>query len=176
MQEIYKDIKGYEGQYQISNLGNVRRLEHRVKVGKYTRLLRPMQMKTVKNKGGYLHIVLHGETKLVHRLVAETFLYKDVDGMVVNHKDYDRSNNSVDNLEWVTVRENLSHSREHLMNSIKPLLTGERNISMRKREKKPYHLSIKRNGKAIQKSFKTLEEAVKERDRLLLIVGEPWQA
>lgn len=99
--EIWKDVVGYEGLYQVSNLGRVKSLKH----GK-ERILRDAQ-----NSNGYPGVVLciasKGKTKMVHRLVAEAFLGKsDLD---VNHKDGKPSNNNIENLEYVTTRENISH-------------------------------------------------------------------
>lgn len=172
MKEIYKDIKGYEGKYQVSNLGNVRRLQHLITVGNTTRLLKAMDIKTHNVGGGYAGVTICGKSMSVHRLVAEAFIPKTSDDLVVNHKDYNRKNNNANNLEWVTQKENLYHSKEHLLNT-KETKTKELNISIRKR-RKPYHLSIMRGGKTIQKSFLTIEEAVKERDKIINSIGEAW--
>ena len=100
---IWKDIKGYEGKYQISNKGRVRSLDY--KGTKKKKLL-----KASTNKEGYIQIRLYkngkGKTYFVHRLVAEAFILNPNNYPVVNHKDENKSNNSVDNLEWCTVEYN----------------------------------------------------------------------
>ena len=97
--EIWKDIQGYEGLYQVSNLGRVRSLNY--KKTKTVKIL-----KLTSNTKGYLQLILHknGEisSRKVHRLVAEAFI-PNPDGLPqVNHKDENKQNNCVDNLEWCT--------------------------------------------------------------------------
>lgn len=99
--EIWKDIKGYEGYYQISNLGNVKSLDRIDAIG---RVVKGRLLKWKHNNRGYFTICLKkdGQARyfLVHRLVALTFI-PNGDGLAqVNHKDENKSNNQVDNLEW----------------------------------------------------------------------------
>lgn len=98
---IWKDVNGYEGVYQISNYGDVIRLPCRDARGH----LRKMKViKAHKNRCGYLHLGLYKDGKetkhLVHRLVAEAFLCNPNGYTDVNHKDEDKKNNAVSNLEW----------------------------------------------------------------------------
>lgn len=103
-QEIWKDIPEYEGLYQISNLGNIHGLRYN-----RVRLLR----QTVK-PNGYLKIELYKNKKKktlhVHRLVAITFLLKKTRLNEVNHKDGNKTNNCVNNLEWCDRSFNNMHS------------------------------------------------------------------
>ena len=109
--EIWKDIKGYEGKYQVSNLGSVKSVERISTTGQR---LHEKIMKTCQDKGGYKFIGLWNDGKKknfkVHRLVIEAF--NPVEGMNnldCNHKDEDKTNNRLENLEWLTRKENLNH-------------------------------------------------------------------
>lgn len=101
----------------------------------------------------------------MHRLVAEAFVPKRIGCEVINHIDYDTSNNRADNLEWCTQIENVRHSLEHMMkprSTSKRTNTGEKYIS---RKKYGYQVGIDRM--KIWKSFKTLEEALRYRDEVM---------
>lgn len=104
--EEWKDIDGYEGLYQISNLGRVKSL----KFGK-EKILKPKKGK------GYLRIGLCKKGKYkhyyVHRLVASTFIENPYNLPQVNHKNEDKTNNSVDNLEWCTSKYNINYGTGH---------------------------------------------------------------
>lgn len=112
--EIWKDIIGYEGQYQISSHGRVKSLERTIRCGSYgTRVLPEKIMKTKPDKDGYPTIVLYKDSKaktgFVHRLVAKHFISNPNDLPVVNHKDETKDNNCVENLEWCTVQYNTNY-------------------------------------------------------------------
>jgi len=107
MEELWRDVVGYEGLYQVSNYGNVRQLEFTTNInGKsYTR---HEKIKKLTQVGNYYKVGLTdacGKNKLflVHRLVAEAFIPNDDESKdCVNHKDENGLNNQVDNLEWCT--------------------------------------------------------------------------
>lgn len=105
MQEIWKDIKEYEGLYQISNLGNLISIKHN--------RIKPIIVKTQKSQR-YLRVNLwkKGEYKTfsIHRLVAEAFLPNPNKFPVVNHKDGNKLNNKANNLEWCTQSHNVKES------------------------------------------------------------------
>jgi hypothetical protein len=113
--EEWKDIKGYEGMYQVSNLGRVKSLDRLVTFGdNYKRLHKGKMITPVDNGRGYMRVVLkdHNKNKYtyVHRLVAEAFLQKPEDTAEVNHKDFNKANNKASNLEWVTRTENVRYN------------------------------------------------------------------
>lgn len=123
MEEIWKDIKNYEGFYQVSNLGNVRSLDRYVnykKIGK--QYIKGKNLKP-NNVSGYYQVLLMNNGKKaykkVHRLVAETFIPNPDNKPQVNHIDGNKLNNNVENLEWNTVSENILHSFYVLKNHIK---------------------------------------------------------
>ena len=106
--EIWKDIKGFEGLYQISDLGNVKSLNY--KRTKTEKILIPK-----KHNKGYLQVQLKNKdtnkTFTIHRLVAETFIPNPNNYPCVNHKDENKQNNNVGNLEWVTYKGNNDYSK-----------------------------------------------------------------
>lgn len=107
MSELWADIKGFEGLYQVSNLGNVKSLPRR---GTYST---PHILAVTKDQKGYLMVGLSKNSKLttrrVHRLVAEAFI-PNLDNLPeVNHLDENKNNNTVSNLEWCTRKYNVNY-------------------------------------------------------------------
>lgn len=117
MNEIWKDIEGYEGKYQISNKGRIKSLERLYKNRKCEeKILSPYKAK------GYLKIALCSEgkrkTELMHRLVAKAFI-PNLDNLPqVNHKDENRLNNCVENLEWTTNYRNMNYGLHNVRKCI----------------------------------------------------------
>lgn len=115
MEEIWKPIRGYEGIYEVSTNGKVRSLE-RIKCvlhGK-KKFRHETELKLQRLYNGYLYIDLHKERRkkryFVHRLVAEAFIPNPKELTQINHKDGDKTNNTVDNLEWCSPSDNIKHS------------------------------------------------------------------
>ena len=112
--EIWKDIKGYEGYYQVSNLGRVRSLD-RYRTGKRgaKTFCKGIVMVLAKGKNGYLTISLRKERNvkktLVHRLVGIAFIPNEKNLPCIDHIDGDRGNNRVENLRWCTTKENMNY-------------------------------------------------------------------
>lgn len=114
MTEVWKDIEGYEGEYQVSNMGRVKSLARvTTRTSRYgERLYRIPEkiMKTRMGTSGYLCVNFRQDGKpvtlMVHRLVALHFVSGYEDGLIVNHKDENRQNNRADNLEWCTYKYN----------------------------------------------------------------------
>lgn len=114
MQEIWKDIKGYEGKYQISNLGRVKSLKRvikRVVEGKaFFKTEKEKILKPYKNSHGYLCCGLEGKKINVHLLVGRAFIGENEKGFVFNHKDGNKMNPVLENLEVITHAENCIHA------------------------------------------------------------------
>ena len=102
MEEIWKDIKGYERRYQVSDRGNVRRLLHYIETDLATYCVRPGPQKQNISADGYHFIKISKLYKLVHHLVAAAFLPQKRKGQVITPLDGNRLNNNVTNLKSVT--------------------------------------------------------------------------
>jgi hypothetical protein len=113
-EEIWRDIIGYEGLYQVSNMGRVKSLERDVasKNGS-KRTVREQILKSNTNQDGYLQVSLYYSGKMktfkIHRLVCEAFHENPKNKPCVNHIDENKTNNAASNLEWCTYEENNNH-------------------------------------------------------------------
>lgn len=128
MEEIWKDIEGYEGLYQVSNLGRVKSFMAAPKTGNKSEYIMGQTLIT----GGYLtvYFCVNGKRskRQVHRLVAQAFIPNPSGLPFVNHKDENKTNNVVDNLEWCTSEYNANYgtsiqrARETRENKPKPII------------------------------------------------------
>lgn len=171
--ELWKDIKGYEGVYQISNLGNIKSLKRKTHIQNATRIKKEKILKLQLRNGYYvINLCKNGCRKAysVHRLVAETFIPNPNNLPYINHIDFNTQNNSVDNLEWCTQKDNIGWSRKHYFGRKKVTHsnTGEKYITYRKSTKK-FRIII---DKKEYKSCDTLEDAIRFRDGILKEVME----
>lgn len=122
MTEIWRDIKGYEGLYQVSSIGRVKSLERKKqnhsKLQIVTEKIKQPHQQFGKYKNEYLVVNLYknnkGKNMFVHRLVAEAFLDNFNKELEVNHKDGNKQNNCIENLEMLTRSENQKHAYEVL--------------------------------------------------------------
>lgn len=116
--EIWKPIKGYEGLYEVSNLGRIKSLKRKIKCNCgdkiLSRTINEKILNFIPSKNGYLRVnlfknkIIH--TDYVHRIVAKTFIQQELSTAdEVNHKNKDKTNNQVDNLEVVSKSENGLH-------------------------------------------------------------------
>lgn len=172
--EIWKPIAGYESFYEVSNKGRVRSCQRTItQIGKYgfpiSREFKGKVMQATDNGNGYLIVTLRKpgnkrKNYYIHRLVATAFIEHDPSKDCVNHKDYNIKNNAVENLEWVTQRENVLYSAPRMR---KPRIvptksnTGEKYIYKRGNR---YRLCYPK-GKEL--TFGSLEDAVFSREVIL---------
>ena len=155
MEEIWKDIKNYEVLYQVSNLGKI-----------YSKKNKKILKNNIRNTYYIIQLTKDKKRKSfqVHRLVAEAFIPNPQNKPIVNHINYNRLDNRVNNLEWCSQKENVNHSICNMKHkkSITHSNTNEKYITYRKDTNK-YRLTIDKK----EYQCKTLDEAIKKRDEIL---------
>ena len=159
--ESWKPIKDYP-LYKVNDQGEVISLYHGEK-----------KLKPRDNGFGYKVVTLSKngvrKNKYIHRLVAECFIPRVEGKNVVNHKDYDTSNNTVDNLEWCTQKENVIHSASHMSKRHRSTTnTGEQYITKRNNT---FRVVWRVGGKQKEKGFRSLENAVAFRDEVFVEIN-----
>ena len=168
--EIWKDIAGYEGRYQVSNLGRVKSLSRVTHFNGRVRT-EPERIMAFSYRVGYPTVNLRKDgsrcSKQVHRLVAEAFIPNPNNYPIVNHKDFIQTNNAVSNLEWCTQGHNVRWSSDNMCHprKSKPTNTGEKYITKNKEGR--YSVHIHRKRKEYANEFDTLEKAIRWREEKL---------
>ena len=115
--EIWKDINGYCGYYEISNIGRVKSKKRQTNNSTTTFMTKEIILKSYLNKAGYPSVALYVSKKKkstvkVHRLVAKVFISNPHSKKTVNHINGIKTDNRVENLEWATHKENMQHAFE----------------------------------------------------------------
>lgn len=150
--EIWKDIDGYEGRYQVSNMGNVRSLYYHNTKG----IVRVKCLKPATDKKGYLRCALSKSNKLVtykiHRLVATAFIPNPENLPQVNHINGDKSDNRIGNLEWCNNSQNQIHAYKNGLNA---------HSEKSGRTKKPIILICKATGETFE--YGNMTEAARDK-------------
>jgi hypothetical protein len=133
--EVWKDIEGYEGLYEVSNFGSVKSLSKKVVREKNGFWIQPEKiLKPSITKSGYCHVRLYKDFNfkvfLLHRIVAKTFIANPYNKSSVNHKNGVKNDNCFENLEWVTNSENTLHAfRNGLLKPLKGDLNGSSKLT-----------------------------------------------
>ena len=169
MKELWKPISGYEGYYEVSNLGNVASL--RYARGSNRRILKPSI-----NTWGYLQVTLSRNKKkknvAIHRLVAETFIENTHNLPQINHIDENKCNNRVDNLEWCDSHYNINY--------------GERNLRVSNTLKQPvvatlpdgteeFYSSVQDASTALGVCHSAISNAIYKKNRHKRCKGREWR-
>ena len=178
--EVWKDIKGYEGLYQVSNLGRVKSIERVVRNNNFggERTVQEKILSPTDNGHGYKIVFLRKDGKrknhYVHRLVAMAHIDNPLGLQYVNHLDYDTSNNSAKNLEWCTQKDNIRHSTNRMRkpkSKCKTSNTGEKYISRRLDHGKNIRYRVIIESIGVSKYFINFDDAVRYRNEVMQL----WQ-
>ena len=153
MQEVWRDIEGYEGYYRVSNLGRVKSLQTKAYSHKEKCAIVVMREKILKqfpNTDKYLMVDLRKDgtrnTQKVHRLVAKAFIPNTNNYPQVNHKDENKQNNTVENLEWCNSQYNNTYG------------TAKQRMAQKKMKKV---IQISASGEAVNE-WNSIQEATKD--------------
>ena len=159
MTEVWKDIKDFEGLYQISNLGRIKSMQRYVKNKSSKRVVKEKMLKNQINNKGYYSVILRKNgktfTKTVHRLIAIAFIENKNNYPCINHKDGNKLNDKLDNLEWCSYKHNIREAYRLGLNKYTNL------INFKNLPKKV--LQFDKNGNFI-KEFDSIREASKIAD------------
>lgn len=180
--EIWKDVIGFEGRYQVSNLGRVRSIM--TNHGKYQEKIKATYVRSSSCKYEYVQLFIKDKhySRAVHRLIAEAFVPNPRNKPVVNHIDGDKLNNEASNLEWVTISENHIHAYNTGLRSSDTVAEHHRGTKVGKSSKfhnvtwdstrKKWKATLKDKGKMVfQKRFDCEIEAAQYVNTMLDALG-----
>lgn len=165
--EEWKDIEGYEGIYQISNMGRVKSLSRKIWNGVKFFQSSEKILKPGIDSVGYCVVSLYkndgkAQTVRVHRLVAKAFIPNPNAYRVINHIDANRTNNNVTNLEWCTHKQNSAHaikigSMNKMMHPVQVVETGQvfPSLSECARQMSEYNVDVKHISDCLRGKLKT---------------------
>lgn len=160
-EEIWKEIEGFDGMYEVSNIGRVRSW----KSGNYGRRKEPKILKIKPNQDGYIGLVITHNTEKksfkIHRLVGVCFIDNPQNLVYIDHIDGNKTNNHFLNLRWTSMSENAMNTKIRTDNS-----SGYKGVSFHKGCKK-WCSVWSENGRLNSKSFKTKEEAIEHRRKMV---------
>ena len=156
--QIWKDIPGYEGLYQVSNTGRVRSLN-------YNRTGETKVLKQGTNKGGYKRVNLYKDGKFkiyfVHRLVALVFIPNPNNYPVINHKDENPKNNTVWNLEWCTQEYNINYG-----NCRKKMSEAHKGKQFTEERRKKLNEAMKRRNLILHRDLERQTQSKEQLDKI----------
>lgn len=173
MQEIWKDVVGFNGDYKVSNTGKILTVAYGPKTCSVRHCKKSEIMKTSISRTGYerVHLFKQGKdlTRYVHRLVAEAFISNPDNLPQVNHKDGNKLNNCVDNLEWVTASQNQCHAIDLGLRASSPNLGkfGDKNPLSKSFSQYDLNGNFIKQWKGISETAKTLGFSFSELSRCL---------
>ena len=171
--EIWKDISGYEGLYQVSNMGKVRSLDRTIVYKNGQRhFYRGKILKPGKGANGYIYVKLgkNGRDTGVHRLVAEAFIPNPDSKPDVNHINGVKSDNRTSNLEWCTRAENMEHCKKVLQKQ-----TGRAPIKIRCVETGETFSSLSEAAKKYTLNIPHLSEIITKKSSRKIAGGFHWE-
>jgi len=172
-EEVWKDVKGYEGIYKVSNFGRVKSLDREIAPNNRAPYWRKGKIcKQSKSNLGYMTVGFTVNNvkvnKYVHRLVAEAFITNVNNYPQVNHIDCDKTNNRINNLEWCTNSQNQIHASKNGLNKLhlhrvaysgeengRSLLTKEQVLEIKKK-----YIPYKYSAKKLAKEYKVSESCI----------------